>query len=99
GFNSWVNPGEFDAIHASPPCHDHSALAAIAGRDGSGHLLQSTLDLLDRADLPWVCENVVGSKLRTTLRLCGSIFGLGVWRHRDFASSQLIMGRPSCRHD
>lgn len=30
---------EFDAIHASPPCHDHTTLVARTGPDGTGDLL------------------------------------------------------------
>ena len=30
--------------------------------------------------------------------LCGSMFGLGVRRHRLFESSELLMGQPRCAH-
>src|SRR5688572_23557876 len=37
----------FQAVHASPPCHDHSSLATVAGQDGTGWLLPATRELLN----------------------------------------------------
>lgn len=37
---------EYDAIHASPPCHDHSTLASMTGMDGTGELLDQTRQAL-----------------------------------------------------
>ncbi|HEY4152879.1 MAG TPA: hypothetical protein VGM38_06120, partial [Pseudolysinimonas sp.] len=99
---------EFDAIHASPPCHDHSALHSVTGDDGSGWLLGATRELLVSIGRPWVIENVAGSALPNSLRLCGTQFGLRahskqrgeVWlrRHRLFESSTFLMapGEHSC---
>ena len=98
----------FDVVHASPPCHDHSALAAETGLDGTGHILGDTLKALRSIGVPWVVENVEGSPLGGELMLCGSMFGLGatcrdgVWRqlrrHRLFASSEWLMGPGRCSH-
>lgn len=91
------------AIHASPPCHDHSTLSRITGNDGTGELLHETRMLLKLASRwfgkPWVIENVEGAEMHGwhVLLLCGSQFGLFtstrergiVWlrRHRLFESS------------
>lgn len=64
----------FDVVHASPPCHDHSRLAAVTGKDGSGWLLAETRRLLERTDLPWIIENVPGAEMRADYRLCGCMF-------------------------
>lgn len=74
---------EFDAIHASPPCHDHTALKSRSGEDGSGWLLAATRAAL--ADHPvTVIENVPGADMRVDLLLCGAMFGLRTYRHRWF---------------
>jgi DNA (cytosine-5)-methyltransferase 1 len=78
----------FDAIHASPPCQDHSVLRAVSGHHGTGHLLAATRDALTNTRLPWVIENVPGAPMRTDYRLCGCMFGLpGLRRQRWFETS------------
>ncbi|MEV0545559.1 DNA methylase [Nocardia salmonicida] len=86
---------EFDAIAASPPCHDHTPLASRAGINGSGWLLGATLDQLAAQPVPWVVENVMGAPMRTDVRLCGSMFGLRTYRHRKFAIDPRIPLLPA----
>jgi DNA (cytosine-5)-methyltransferase 1 len=96
GLDGWDEP--FDAIHASPPCHDHSTLSAT--ENGTGWLLAATVALLAKSGLPWVCENVVGPDVKMAgwwFVLCGSSFDMKVRRHRRFGSS-LLMLPPACRH-
>jgi DNA (cytosine-5)-methyltransferase 1 len=70
------------AIHASPPCQDHSAAAMIGGGHGTGWMLGTTLELLRGARIPWVVENVDGAALARQddlfgangLELCGCMF-------------------------
>ena len=38
--------GDFDAIHASPPCQDHSTTRDFGGDHGTGWMLAATLELL-----------------------------------------------------
>lgn len=88
----------FDLIHASPPCHDHSNVTREA--DGSGWMLQATIERLLESGTPWVCENVVGPEVHMSgwfFVLCGSMFGMKVKRHRRFGSSMLVLP-PACRH-
>jgi DNA (cytosine-5)-methyltransferase 1 len=75
---------EFDVVHASPPCHDHTALSSLSGLNGSGHLLADTRAALLALPVPWVIENVPGAPMRVDLRLCGDMFGLRTYRHRWF---------------
>ena len=46
---------EFDAIHASPPCQDHSPLSALVGKHGTGYLLNATLSALTSGSAPVGC--------------------------------------------
>ncbi len=66
----------FDAIHASPPCRDHSKLAALRGTVGTGWLLAATRERLERTGRPWVIENVPGAPMRADFRLCGCLLDL-----------------------
>lgn len=90
--------GGFDAVHASPPCHDHSSISDED--DGTGWLLAATVVRLQASGLPWVCENVVGPNVKMSgwwFVLCGSMFDMKVRRHRRFGSSHLMLP-PACRH-
>jgi DNA (cytosine-5)-methyltransferase 1 len=75
----------FDAIHASPPCQQHSSLTkgTNAGREYVD-LIAPMRRALNRSGKPYVIENVVGAPLRRDLMLCGEMFGLNVIRHRVF---------------
>jgi DNA (cytosine-5)-methyltransferase 1 len=98
----------YDVIHASPPCHDHSSLRAVRGRNHSGYLLWETRTALQRVARPWVIENVPGADMPGAVTLCGSMFDLGAqcrggWRelrrHRLFESSTPITPPATCRHE
>ena len=78
--------GNFQAIHASPPCQSYSDLAK---RNKNGHLwprlIEPTRKLLMSSGLPYVIENVEGAPLNNPIVLCGTMFnGLRVIRHRLF---------------
>lgn len=75
---------EYDAIHASPPCHDYTSLVSLSGANGTRWLLPATRDALRLSGRPWVIENVPGADLRADVRLCGAMFGLRTYRHRWF---------------
>ena len=91
---------EFDAVHASPPCHDHSRLAHITGSDGTGRLLAETRAALEVLPLPWVIENVPGAAMRADFKLCGCMFALpGLRRERWFETSwRGFELRAPCHH-
>lgn len=79
----------WDAIHASPPCQDHSRLTTgLRGKHGTGWLLSATREALTETGLPWVIENVPGAGMRADYKLCGCMFGLpGLRRERWFETS------------
>lgn len=66
----------FDAIHASPPCQDHSNMP-IPVKHGTGWMLGATRERLQPLSPPWVIENVPGAPMRADFDLCGCMFGLG----------------------
>jgi DNA (cytosine-5)-methyltransferase 1 len=91
----------FDVVHASPPCQDHSSLAAVSGPHGTGWMLTATLERLAAAGVPYVVENVEGADMPGSLILCGTEFGLrsgGRWlkRHRRFLSNVWLYGAGGC---
>lgn len=92
----------FDALHASPPCQDHSMSRNSAGLHGTGWMLAHTLDRFRAQSRPWVIENVVGAPLPSAIELCGASFGLGASgldlpRHRRFELSFPMLA-PPCQH-
>ena len=80
---------EFDAIHASPPCQEHSESTRTwkaAGREYP-ELIEPTRDFLQVTGLPYVIENVPGAPLLDPILLCGTMFGRPLYRHRLFETS------------
>lgn len=92
--------GGFDAIHASPPCQQYSWSSAKHRNKGKVYadLLQPTRERL-RGKV-FVIENVVGAGalMPMAFTLCGSMFNLGVQRHRLFECSEFIFvpEHPRC---
>lgn len=95
---------DFDAIHASPPCKAHTALATLhrKGPYAPKHvdLVPATRAALQASKLPWVIENVVGAPLVDPTVLCGSMFDLGLdhavlKRHRLFESNVPLGPAPA----
>lgn len=100
GTVEWLTLTDFDAIHASPPCTDHTTLKSRTADHGTGWLLEATLELLPQVATTWVVENVMGADMPTDMVLCGSMFGLRVYRHRRFriAGPTLLQLPPHPRH-
>jgi DNA (cytosine-5)-methyltransferase 1 len=78
----------YQAIHASPPCQRYSAMTR-RWSDATHHpdLIDAVRDLLVETGLPYVIENVMPAPLKAPVRLCGTMFGLGVFRHRLFETN------------
>ncbi len=83
----------FDMIHASPPCQKFSTLKNFTKKDYPD-LIGITRNRIKH--MLYVIENVYGAPLYDPIRLCGSSFGLGVWRHRYFESSGVLLGSKCC---
>lgn len=94
-----VKPGDFDLIHASPPCQAYTAMRGLgkgAGKDAPD-LVRPVRAALRETGTPYVIENVPGAPMDCPFLLCGSSFGLGVRRHRLFETPMLVMQLP-CAH-
>lgn len=90
GHGSWAATA---AIHASPPCQHHTALAKGNNANAGDHpeLIGPTRELLRATGLPYVIENAVTSPLIDPIILCGDMFGLNVIRHRKFESNVALV--------
>lgn len=94
----------FDAIHASPPCQDYSKAVRHLSLPHP-RLIEPTKSLLIETGLPYIIENVVGAPIpvQGTLEgvfgvmLCGTSFGLPVYRHRLFETT-FPVPRLLCNH-
>lgn len=92
---------EYDAIHASPECEGYSHLTPKKYRSNHAKQIHEVRALLQAIGKPYVIENVRGARheLRNPVMLCGSMFGLKIWRHRYFEIEPPIYFTPPCRHD
>lgn len=83
---------EFDAIHASPPCQEHSQSTKTWKAAGKTYpeLVVPTRAALLASGLPYVIENVPGAPLIDPVMLCGAMFGRPIYRHRMFETSFLL---------
>lgn len=86
---------EFDAIHASPPCQQHSNGKAMGKVEEYACLIEPTRAALIATGKPYVIENVSRAPI-VGLTLCGTSFGLPIRRHRKFECS-FFMFSPECR--
>ncbi len=89
----------FDLIWASPPCQQFTAYRRRG--DGVGddapNLIPAMRARLRASGIPYIIENVGGAPLHKPIMLCGSMFGLGVQRHRFFETS-FRAPQLKCRH-
>ena len=92
--------GEYDAFHASPPCQFFSVLTGPQHKANHPNYIPAVRNALRLAGRPCVIENVAGARRHLTepVMLCGSMFGLGVRRHRFFECSHPPLLLPPCDH-
>jgi DNA (cytosine-5)-methyltransferase 1 len=92
---------EYDFIHASPPCQGYSHATPPEHKGKHPLLIAPFRELLKRVGKPYVIENVSGARkhLINPIMLCGSMFGLNLWRHRYFETSFPLWFAPAtCDH-
>lgn len=100
-FGSYEWFRQFDLIWASPPCQRYTPGAAKWGTsEDHPHLIPGTRERLISMRVPYVIENVASAliHLRDPIMLCGTMFDLGVFRHRLFETSWLILQPPHSPH-
>ena len=106
--------GQFDAIHASPPCQGYSIMHNLPWLRGREYplLLLPTLEMLEALGKPYVVENVMGARHGSVVLqkrgleahglkagwLCGAMFGLPFYRHRLFASNWFWLAPGHPKH-
>jgi DNA (cytosine-5)-methyltransferase 1 len=92
----------FDVIAASPPCQTHSITQHLRNAQGKTtakiDLIPQTRAALQNSGRLYVVENVPGAPLEEIVTLCGSMFGLGVRRHRIFEANIFFLNPPVCDH-
>lgn len=90
----------FDLIWASPVCQAFTAYKRRHGHVAPRpNLIPAVRERLEASGAPYIIENVEGARehLRSPVKLCGSMFGLEVRRHRLFETS-FPVDPPSCDH-
>lgn len=92
---------DFDYIHTSPPCQFASELTPMEHRSKHKNWIPETREALIATGKLYDIENVENARrfLVNPIMLCGSMFGLGVWRHRYFEMHPSIsLLTPTCNH-
>lgn len=92
----------FDLIHASPPCQGYTRMVHLVDSQGTRRsevkLIEPVRARLRASGIPYVIENVEGAPLVEPVKMCGSMFGLRVRRHRLFESSIDYPCSITCDH-
>lgn len=94
----------YDLIWASPPCQRYSESTPMWNRENHPDLLPKVRERLEReCKVPFIIENVEGAKnlLRDPVFLCGTMFGLNIYRHRFFelGNTDAFFLLPPCNHN
>jgi len=90
----------FDVIHASPPCQKWSKASSVHRNNGKIYpdCLSPIREKFYRRGGFWIIENVIHAPMQSTIQLCGLMFGLKVFRHRNFEISHLIFQPTHLSH-
>lgn len=90
----------YDLIWASPPCQFATRLTPEDRKHLHHNLIPQTRERLIASGTPYIIENVADARahLINPVMLCGSMFGLGVWRHRFFECSFHVWPPTTCNH-
>ncbi len=88
----------FDAYHASPPCQKFSAITTARHNEGRHvNLIPAIRTRLEQTGVAYVIENVPRSPLVNPMKLCGTMFGLHIIRHRLFETKPAFYFRTPCQ--
>ena|SRR5579859_2566602 len=88
---------DFQAIHASPPCQEYSALRYLKHKKYAA-LLSDVRERLIASRLTWILENVERAPMHQGVMICGTALDMNVRRHRLFDSSHFLYPPGPCRH-
>ncbi|WP_249999979.1 DNA methylase [Actinoplanes sp. M2I2] len=89
---------EYTVVTGSPPCQRKTRCQKIRGREHPA-LIAPTRALMQATGLPYVIENVPpdgddDDPLIDPIELCGAMFGLHTYRHRQFESNVALTAPP-----
>ncbi|MFI6371039.1 SAM-dependent methyltransferase [Streptomyces sp. NPDC050546] len=88
---------EYDLIAGSPPCQRYTRAQVIQGREHPD-LVAPTREAMKSTGRPYIIENVQGAPLLDAVLLCGAMFGMRTYRHRQFESPLPLGTRLHPRH-
>ncbi len=98
-----VDLNGYDLIWASPPCQLWSELTPMDRRRNHADLIAPIRERLCAQTAPAIIENVemAARQLRSPVMLCGTMFGMNIWRHRffEFINCDPFFLLPPCNHD
>ena len=91
---------QYDFIWASPPCQAYSQASRVHRNKGKKYpdLIGIVRKKLQKSGRPYCIENVFGAPLQFPVMLCGTMFGLGVFRHRYFETSFGLLAPEHIKH-
>lgn len=93
---------QYDLIWASPKCQAHSRLTPTEHKGNHEIQLPTVLEILRAQNTPYIVENVEGTQIymQNPIFLCGTMFGLNIWRHRWFEIGNVdtFFMLPPCNH-
>ena len=101
-----VDLSPFKFVWASPPCQFASENTQKRYRANHQNLIPAVREKLILSGLPYIIENVENARhhLIKPIMLCGSMFGLKIFRHRYFESNflgEMLKSQnylPMCNH-
>ena len=99
--NGWCL-ADIAAFSASPPCQGYSRETPMAHKSKHPRLIGDFRKLLQATGRPYIIENVEDARreLVNPIKLCGSMFGLPIWRHRYFEMwPDRLLLTPGCQHN
>lgn len=91
----------YDAYWASPPCQGYSEATPLTMKGRHPLLIEAVSKKFKLTGKPFIIENVEGARwhLENPIMLCGSMFGIGIWRHRWFETHPFYTLSPfECQH-
>ena len=106
--NPPVRLADFDLVWASPPCQGYSIMRNLPWLRGREYpmLIPTTRAMLRECGVAFIIENVNQARLRDSLPegieggfLCGTMFGLPLYRHRRFETSFLWLAPAHAKHE
>lgn len=102
-----VRLSDFDLIWASPPCQGYSIMRNLPWLRGREYpmLIPAVREMLRDSGVHFIIENVNQARRTKALPdginggyLCGTMFGLPIYRHRRFETSFLWMMPAHAKH-